>query len=164
MQEQRARFFGIVQSIEGGTSLPRADALEKFADDPTLEELVAAIERDIQANRPEAALDRLHTYCMKKFSHVLGRKGIVCDKEEPLHSRAGRYIKVLESEGKVRDISLTVMKSSISIFDRYNRIRNDGTFAHDNKLVDRVEARFIFDSITSILRFMKGFEANRFGR
>jgi hypothetical protein len=30
--------------------------------------------------------------------------------------------------------------------------------------VDKVEARFIFDAITNILRFMKGFETNRFGQ
>jgi hypothetical protein len=43
------------------------DAIDKFAGDETLEELVAAIDRDIAANKPAAALDRLHTYCMKKI-------------------------------------------------------------------------------------------------
>jgi hypothetical protein len=55
------------------------------------------------------------------------------------------------------------MKSSISVFDSLNQIRNNESFAHDNELVDRIEARFIFDSITNILRFVKGFEAKRFG-
>ena len=55
------------------------------------------------------------------------------------------------------------MKSSISVFDSFNQIRNEESFAHDNELVDRLEARFIFDSITNILRFIKGFESTRFG-
>jgi len=163
VQRQKSRFFEIVHSIEGATSVSRTDAIEKFAENQTLEELVSAIERDIHASKPEAALDRLHTYCMKKFAHVLDQRKIAFDKDDPLHSRAGKYIKALEAEGKVRDISLRVMKSSISIFDSFNSIRNNESFAHDNEIVDKVEARFIFDAITNILRFMKGFEANRFG-
>jgi hypothetical protein len=164
VRRQKTRFFGIVHSIEGASEIPRTDAIEQFAQSQPLEELVSAIERDIHANKPEAALDRLHTYCMKKFAHVLDQKGITFDKNDPLHSRAGKYIKALEAEGKVREISLKVMKSSISVFDSFNSIRNNESFAHDNEIVDTVEARFIFDAITNILRFMKGFEANRFGR
>jgi len=159
----RERFFDLVHSIEGGVDLPRTDAIEKFTDNETLEELVAAIERDIQANKPQAALDRLHTYCMKKFAHLLKQRGLEFGKDDPLHSRAGKYIKAIEADGAVRDISLRIMKSSISIFDQFNSIRNNESFAHDNEIVDRQEARFIFDSIVSILRFLKGFEANKFG-
>ena len=101
---------------------------------------------------------------MKKFAFVLDQKEIAFDKDAPLHSRAGKYIKALESEGRVRDISLKIMKSSISIFDSFNSIRNNDSLAHDNEIVDKVEARFIFDAITNILRFMKGFETNRFGQ
>ena len=163
VRQQKGRFFGIVHSIDGPVPTARTDAIEKFAENQTLEELISAIERDTQANKPEAALDRLHTYCMKKFAFVLAQKGIAFDKEAPLQNRAGKYIKALESEGRVRDISLKILKSSISIFDSFNSIRNNDSFAHDNEIVDKVEARFIFDAITNILRFMKGFETNRFG-
>jgi hypothetical protein len=59
----KTRFFDLVSRIEGGGAVPRTDALERFKRDETLEELIAAIERDIGANKPAAALDRLHTYC-----------------------------------------------------------------------------------------------------
>lgn len=163
VRHQKDRFFKIVHSIEGAVSLARTDAIDKFADNQTLEELISAIERDIQANKPEAALDRLHTYCMKKFAYVLDQKGIPFDKEAPLQSRAGKYIKALEGEGRVRDISLKIMKSSISIFDSFNSVRNNESFAHDNEILEKVEARFIFDAVTNILRFMKDFEKNKFG-
>src|SRR3546814_13364197 len=67
----KARFFDLVARIEGCGSVPRTDALDRFKRDETLEELIAAIERDIGANKPAAALDRLHTYCMKQFAHLL---------------------------------------------------------------------------------------------
>jgi len=163
VQSQTARFFKIVHSMESAADVSRTDAIEKFAENETLEELVSAIERDIQARKPQAALDRLHTYCMKKFAHLLDQKGIAFGKDDPLHNRAGKYIRALEVEGKVRGISLRIMKTSISIFDSFNATRNDDSFAHDNEIVKTVEARFIFDAIVNILRFMKGFEANKFG-
>lgn len=163
VQQRKTRYFRIVQAIEADASIARTDPIEMFAPNETLDELVLAIERDIRADRPAAALDRLHTYCMKRFAHVLTQRGISVGRDDPLHSRVGKYVKALEQAGQVREISLRVMKSSISIFDAFNTIRNEASLAHDNDIVDRVDARFIFDSITSILRFMKGFEANRFG-
>jgi hypothetical protein len=158
----KGRFFEAVEAIECESQLARTDAIDAFEEDHTLEELVAAIERDIHADKPEAALDRLHTYCMKKFAHLLEQRAITFDKEDSLNSRVGKYVKDLEARGKTRPISLTIMKSSISIFERFNTIRNDHSFAHDNAIVDKGEARFIFDSITGILRFLKNLEASTF--
>jgi hypothetical protein len=72
-------------------------------------------------------------------------------------------IKLLESQGRMQPISVRIMKSSISIFDEFNSIRNNKSFAHDNELVGLHEARFIFDSISSVLRFIRSIEAARFG-
>jgi hypothetical protein len=93
----KKRFFDLLARIEGGAAVPRTDAIDRFTRDETLEELVAAIERDITANKPAAALDRLHTYCMKKFGHLLDTHGVAWDRKEPLHSRAGKYVKALET-------------------------------------------------------------------
>ena len=71
----KARLFDLIRRIEGNSSSPRMDAFDKFAADETLEELIAAIERDIQANKSAAVLDRLHTYSMKKLAHLIERRG-----------------------------------------------------------------------------------------
>jgi len=157
------RYFQIVHRLEGDPSTASTDAIDRFSDNETLDELVAAIQRDISANKPQAALDRLHTYCMKKFAHLLAAHGETCGHDDPLHSRAGRYIKRLEAEEQIQGISLKIMKSSISVFDEFNVIRNNKSFAHDNDIVGLHEARFIFDSISSILRFIRSIEASRFG-
>lgn len=155
--------FNLLTRIEGASERPSTDALEKFKKDETLEELIAAIERDIQVNKPAAALDRLHTYCMKKFAHLLEKRGELCSKEDPLHSRVGKYIKSLENEKQLKEISKRILKSSISIFEKFNDIRNNESFAHDNELIESSEARFIFDSVTAILRFVKTIEAEKYG-
>ncbi|HUD54135.1 MAG TPA: abortive infection family protein [Terracidiphilus sp.] len=157
------RFFKIIHQLESDTSLPSADAIDRFSKNETLDELVNAIQRDIAANKPQAALDRLHTYCMKKFAHLIVARGTTCAKDEPLHSRVGKYIKLLEFEGQLQPISARIVKSSISIFEEFNNIRNNKSFAHDNEIVGLHEARFIFDSISSVLRFVRSIEASRFG-
>jgi len=159
----KTRLFDLIAQIEGGGAVPRTDALDRFKRDETLEELIAAIERDIGANKPAAALDRLHTYCMKKFSHLLDERGIACDRNNPLQSRVGKYVKALEAERDIREITRRIVKSAISVFDQFNDVRNNKSFAHDNDLIDQAEARFIFDAVSAFLRFVKTIETSRFG-
>ncbi|MBK6896077.1 MAG: abortive infection family protein [Alphaproteobacteria bacterium] len=156
-------YFKIVHRLECDEGLASTDAIEKFSNNETLDELIEAIHRDIAANKPQAALDRLHTYCMKKFSHLLSVRNIACEQNEPLNSRVGKYIKALEGEVEIHEISRRIMKSSISIFDEFNDVRNNKSFAHDNEIMGLHEARFIFDSVSNILRFIRSFESSQFG-
>ena len=158
-----ATVFAFIDRIEATEGRPRTDALERFKRDETLDELVAAIQRDIAADKPAPALDRLHLYCMKKFAHLLDERSIPWDRQEPLHSRVGKYVKALERERELRRISVRVLKSAIGIFDDLNDVRNNRSFAHDNDLVDAAEARFIFDAVSAILRFVKSVDTGRFG-
>ncbi len=162
-QALKAKFFDLLSRLEGGGAVARTDALERFKQDETLEELIAAIERDIAANKPAAALDRLHTYCMKKFAHLLTERGVPWDRSDPLQSRVGKYVKALEAERELREITRRIVKSAISVLEQFNDVRNNRSFAHDNDLIDQAEARFIFDAISAFLRFVKSVEASRFG-
>jgi len=162
-KDVKTPLFDLLVRIEGAHATPRTDALEQFKRDETLDELIAAIERDIQANKPAAALDRLHTYCVKKFAHLLEKRGVSCDRNDPLHSRVGKYLKALEAEHPLHEISKRIIKSGISVFEQFNEVRNNQSFAHDNDLIGKAEARFVFDAVTAILRFVKTTEAEKFG-
>jgi hypothetical protein len=157
------KFFELLSYLDGQNHASRTDAIERFERSETLEELVSAIERDIVANKPVAALDRLHTYCAKKFGHLLTLRGITWDREEPLHSRVGKYFKALSQERELRPMTSQIIKNSIAVFDKFNQIRNNQSLAHDNELLDAAEARFIYDSVTAILRFLKSIESVRYG-
>jgi hypothetical protein len=159
----KIKFFDLVSRIEDGGAVPRTDALDRFKRDETLDELIAAIERDIGANKPAAALDRLHTYCMKKFVHLLDERGVAWERNDPLQSRVGKYVKALEADRDIREITRRIIKSAISVFEQFNDVRNNRSFAHDNDLIDQAEARFIFDAISAFLRFVKSVETSRFG-
>lgn len=159
----KERFFELVTRIEAGADAPRTDVIERFVKDETLDELVASIGRDIAVNRPQAALDRLHTYCMKKFGHLLDTRSVAWTREEPLHSRVGKYTKALEQDQPLQDVSRQIIKSAIGVFDKFNHVRNNQSLAHDNTLLSLAEARFIYDSVTALLRFVKAVEHDRFG-
>lgn len=79
-----------------------------------------------------------------------------------MHSRVGKYVKALETERELREIRRRIVKSAISVFDQFNDVRNNRSFAHDNVLIDKREARFIFDSISVFLRFVKNIKTSKF--
>ena len=88
--------------------------------------------------------------------------GTVSDKDT-LDGRAARYLNPLRQSGRVRPISDKIMKSTVQVFQEFNHVRNNESLAHDNKLVDPAEARFIFDAVVNMLRFLKSIEGNSFG-
>jgi hypothetical protein len=159
----KERIHKFADRIGGGAILAQTDALERFVQDETLQELIAAIERDIAADKPAVALDRLHTYCAKKFGHLLDQRNIPWDRDEPLHSRVGKYVKAVHAEKPLQDMTLQILKNSIGVFDKFNQVRNNQSLAHDNELLQKAEARFIFDSVSAVLRFVKNVDTSRFG-
>lgn len=70
-KELEASFFLTVGRFEGASHDIDTSAFEAFEANETLEELVASIRRDLDARKPHAALDRLHTYCMKRFASLV---------------------------------------------------------------------------------------------
>jgi len=59
-------FKNVLDRLESNPTSTLSDGVDKFSSERTLEELVEDIERTLKANKPEVALDHLHTYCVKK--------------------------------------------------------------------------------------------------
>ncbi len=163
-EKTREVYFDTVARIEGRSDAIDTTAIESFEPSETLEELVASIKRDLDAKKPQAAIDRLHTYCMKRFSSLVKKHGGgECGKDDPLHSRVGKYVRLLNAQQNLTPMSERIVKSSISVFEAMSPIRNDKSFAHDNPdLVEMEEARFIFDSVAAFLRYSKAIDGRHF--
>jgi hypothetical protein len=153
----------VIVQLELNPAVLRADGVVPFERDRTLEELVADIERSLLANKPEVAIDHLHTYCVKKMAHLLKVRGIPCGPDEPLHSRFGKYRHCLESERTLHEFTHRALKTFISLLESFNDLRNNHSLAHDNKLLDPVEARFIVSSISAMLVMLRALESGRYG-
>lgn len=159
-QGVEARYSSIVQrlSLTGGMA---TDAIDQFSPDATLEGLVAGIQRDVDAGVPEVALDRLHTYCMKKFAYLLAKRDI--KPASTLNARAGQYLAEARRSAKTHHpVSFKIMTSAVEQFELFNDVRNNHSLAHDNNLIDRAEARFIFDAVVNLLRFIRETEGQSF--
>lgn len=156
------KYLEVIQELEGISEKPSIDAIDIYARDRTLEELVLDIERSLAVNKPEAAMDHLHTYCMKKFAHLLSLRGIETSLDEALHARFGKYRKAIVTELNLSDFTDRALKMIISLFEAFNHIRNDRSFAHDNQILEPAEARYIFENISSALRFIRSVEAGRY--
>jgi len=137
---ERADLLKVMQHTKGPLLETFGDAIDKFKEDATLQEIIEAIHHEIRAENHSLCLDRLHTYCMKKFAHLLQTHGVTCGREEPLHSRVGKYIKELEKARTIQEASKRILRSSISVFEQFNQIRNNFSPAHDNELLERAEA------------------------
>lgn len=156
-------FLKIIEELENKPSELPTDGVEAFTRDRTLEELVADIERTLAANKPEVAIDHLHTYCVKKFTHLLSVRGVECAHDEPLHSRFGKYRKCLEKERNLHEFTARALRGFISLFDSFNDIRNNRSLAHDNVLLEPAEARLIVNTVNSMLVFLRALESERYG-
>ena len=72
------RFRKVIEKLEGDPSTINTEGIDQFTRDRTLEELILDIERTLAANKPEVAIDHLHTYCTKKIRSEERRVGKEC--------------------------------------------------------------------------------------
>lgn len=119
--------------------------------------LAEDIKRLIREGRPELALDRLHTYLVKYLRSACDKNGIETDKNKPLHSLWAELVKAMRVKGKINsDVADVIVKSNISILERFNFVRNQQSAAHDNPLLGTEESLFIVRNIVSLIRFLNG--------
>ena len=157
------RYKGIVARLQRSTAPLSTDAIDRFAHDQTLDELIAAIQRDIDAGSASTALDRLHTYCMKKLAYLIRQYDPTAQPASTLNARLGQYLGPARRNAKTQHpISFKIMTSAVETFELFNSVRNDRSLAHDNTLIEAAEARFIFDAIGNVLRFIKATEGQAF--
>lgn len=124
------------------------------------EVLARAVRDSIEKNEPEAGLDRLHTFVTKLIRTLSERRGVTIDRDKPLHSIFGEYMKALRGAGLIEsDMTERILRSSISTMEAFNRVRNDTSLAHDNPTLSYDESLLIFNHVCSTVRFIRALEA-----
>ncbi|MEK6627787.1 MAG: abortive infection family protein [Bdellovibrionota bacterium] len=122
--------------------------------------LAKSIRESVEKHEPEAALDRLHTYTIKYLRSICANRGIETDKEKPLHSLMGEYLKSLKNNNEIdSEMTERILKSSISILDAFNSVRNNQSMAHDNKFLNYSESMLIVNNIVSSIKFIESIES-----
>ena len=122
--------------------------------------LSADIHDAIKKDQPALVLDRLHTYITKYLRKLCNAHSIpVCDERGnfyPLHSLFGLLRRYYERNSAFQsDFVNTTFKASTSVFERFNAIRNDSSYAHVNDVLNKAEAKYVISIITAILQLLK---------
>lgn len=121
--------------------------------------LVREVKAAIDRREPEAGLDRLHTYTVKFLRSVAGRRGVVVERDKPLHSILGEYVKALRTAGLFEtEMTERILKSSIGTLEAFNHIRNERSLAHDNPTLGFDEALLIFNNVCGFIRYVRAIE------
>ena len=132
----------------------------------SLQTLLEDINNALSRNKPVLALDRLHTFstillhgiCIDNDINITDNKG----NNLPLHSLAGMLKKKYEQDKLFKStFTLMAIQNSISLFDKYNTIRNDQSYAHDNEILNTLEAEFAVRIMADFLTFIDKAELYR---
>lgn len=151
--------LSIVRRLKESAPVPDIEAVTPNAEDQSFEALARYVRESIERNKPESGLDRLHTFLVKYFRFLCKKREIDTSKDKPLHSLTGEYVKALKKEGLIEsEMTERILKSSISVMEAFNRVRNEQSFAHDNKLLNYNESLLIFGHVTSSIRFIDAIE------
>jgi hypothetical protein len=152
----------IVERLKQESTVEHIESIQPYSDDRDISILAKSIRDGIQRNEPEAELDRLHTYVVKYIRQLCDKHGIVYDKKTPLHSLFGGYIKYLRQNNMIEsEMTERILKSSISIMESFNKVRNEQSFAHDNPILNYNESVLIFNNVTSSIKFIGSIEVNQ---
>jgi hypothetical protein len=149
----------IIERLKQSSPVPEVDALAALSDERDFETVAKAVRESIEKNEPESGLDRLHTFVIKYVRTLCTQHGLTVTRDKPLHSLFGEYVKRLRDEGHVEsEMAVRILKSSISVLEAFNDVRNNRSLAHDNAILEYDEALLIFKNMASCIRFLQSVE------
>lgn len=147
----------IPERLSKTVAIDDIDSLTPNNNDKNFQLLADSIKESINKNQPEMALDRLHTFCVKYVRELCSKHLIPIDNEKNLSLNAlfGTYVKYLKDNKLIdSEMSEKILKSSISILESFNGVRNNQSLAHDNHILNYNESVLIFNNVSNTIRFI----------
>ncbi|BAW81021.1 hypothetical conserved protein [Candidatus Nitrosoglobus terrae] len=149
----------IAQRLLSDQPVTELDALTAIANEKDFEVVAEHVREAIEKNQPEGGLDRLHTFVNKFIRVTCESHGISITRDKPLHSVFGEYVKTLREGGHLESaMTERILKSSISVLEAFNDVRNNKSLAHDNPILNYEESLLIFNHVAASIRFIKALE------
>ncbi len=129
-----------------------------------LDILVKDIRESLGRGVPQLMIDRLHTYTVSFLRNICNKHSIEIkdqnDKFYSLTSLMGMLVKHYESVNAYEsDFVSIALKSTISVFEKFNNLRNEKSYAHSNVTLNSMETEFALKSIINTLNFIDRLES-----
>ncbi len=151
--------YAIADRLFRDVAVENVNVIRPYSDDKDYPLLVKSIKESIKNNEPEIALDRLHTFVVKYIRQLCDERGIAYDRNKPLHGLFGEYVKLLKSSGVIEsEMTERILKSSISLLEAFNDVRNNQSLAHDNPVLNYHESVLISSNVLSAIKFLESIE------
>jgi hypothetical protein len=151
----------IAERLKQDSPVEHIEAIWPIVEDRDFTLLTKSIKESLRNNEPEVALDRLHTFVVKYVRQLCDKHGIGHDKNKPLHSLFGEYVKHLRQNNLIESqMTERILKTSVSILEAFNDVRNNQSFAHDNPILNYSESVLIFNNVTSTIKFLQSIEGD----
>lgn len=147
----------IGRTLRLNTTLPKEETLSTLRED---------INNALSRNKPTLVLDRLHTFSTKFLREICENLSIpVSDNKGtnfPLQSLAGMLKKHYEQKPIFGSAFVPLaIRNSIGLFDEFNAIRNNQSYAHDNTVLGDIEAEFVVRTMINIISFIDAVERKK---
>jgi hypothetical protein len=155
----KRKCMDIADRLLQSAPVQEAEVISVLSEREEFERLAKEVLDAIQRNDPESGLDRLHTFAIAFTRSLCEKHGIKVERDKPLHSIFGEYVKKLKELKHIESqMTERILKSSISVLDAFNDVRNNQSLAHDNPVLNRNESLLIFNHVTSAIRFVWALE------
>lgn len=149
----------IPERLKQSNPVSNIDVIQATTEDKDFHLLAESIRESIERNEPETAIDRLHTFVVRYVRELCGKHGINYNKKTPLHSLFGGYVKHLMQNNIIESVMTEkILKSSISVLEAFNDVRNNKSFAHDNPILNYNESLLIFNDVSNVIKFIEFIE------
>ena len=135
------------------------DSINTSFEHANFKKLKKIIKELIENNKPDEAIDRLHTYMIMYLRELLRKHNITVNESMPLHSLLGSYKNKLMQTNLIQaGATEEILKSLIKILEKYNHVRNNQSLAHANDLLNHNESLLIYKVVSSAIEFIEAIE------
>ena len=151
----REKCLKVAERLLQSAPIQDAGVISALSEREEFERLAKGVMDFISRNDPESGLDRLHTFTVRFTRALCQKHGIKVEKDKPLHSIFGEYVKKLKTSNLIESkMTERILRSAISTLEAFNQVRNEQSLAHDNPVLNRNESLLIFNHVTSAIRFV----------
>lgn len=158
-QSQYDRSLAVVAKLKRSNLTEDALAIMPNSDDASFAVLSAAVRELIEKDKPEEALDRLHTFTVRYMRTLCDQYGVDFVKDTSLNTLFGGYVKKVRTLGLIKtDMAQRILLTTIQIMSDFNSVRNNHSLAHPNPLLGYDESVLIFSNVSSVIRFVEHIE------
>lgn len=113
------------------------------------------IEKVLNEDKPQLALDRVHTYMTRYFRVLCEKHGIDFTGKENINNMYAKYIRFHDQSNSFESIMTPkILKLPTQVLEKFNHVRNNESFAHSNEIIGYRESKLIIDFVFLVLSYI----------